>query len=50
MGSSLSPVVATFYMEHFKERELDLAHHKPLCWFRYVDETPSSSGHMDPTS
>jgi hypothetical protein len=39
MGSPLSPVIANFYMEDFKERPLDLAPHKPLCWFHYVDNT-----------
>jgi hypothetical protein len=38
MGSPLSPVIANFYMEDFEERALDLAHHKPICWFRYVDD------------
>jgi hypothetical protein len=28
-----------FYIEDFEERALDLAPHKPLCWFRYVDDT-----------
>jgi hypothetical protein len=27
------------YMEDFEERALNLAPHKPLCWFRYVDDT-----------
>jgi hypothetical protein len=26
-------------MENFEERALDLAPHKPLFWFRYVDDT-----------
>jgi hypothetical protein len=39
MGSPLSPVIANFYMENFEERALDLTPHKPLCWFRYVDNT-----------
>jgi retron-type reverse transcriptase len=34
IGSPLSPVIANFCMEDFKERALDLATHKPLCWFR----------------
>jgi retron-type reverse transcriptase len=39
MGSPLSPVIANFYIEDFEERALDSASHKPLCWFRYVDDT-----------
>jgi hypothetical protein len=39
MGSPLSPVITNFYMEDFEERALDLAPHKPLCWFRYGDNT-----------
>jgi hypothetical protein len=39
MGSPLSPVIADFYMEDFEQRALDLAPHKPFCWFRYVDDT-----------
>jgi hypothetical protein len=39
MGPPLSLVIATFYMEDFKERALDWAPNKPLCWFRYVDNT-----------
>jgi hypothetical protein len=31
MGSTVSPVIAKFYMEEFKERALDLAPHKHLC-------------------
>jgi hypothetical protein len=39
MGSPLSPAIANFYMEDFEKRTLDLAPHKPICWFRYVDDT-----------
>jgi hypothetical protein len=39
MGSPLSLVIAKFYMEDFKEKALDQAPHKPLCWFSYVDDT-----------
>jgi hypothetical protein len=37
MGSPLSPIITNSYMEDFEERALDLTTHKPLCWFRYVD-------------
>jgi hypothetical protein len=39
MGSSLSPVIANYFMEDFEKMALDRAAHKPLCWFRYVDDT-----------
>jgi hypothetical protein len=39
MGSPSSPVIADFFMEHFDETALEGATHKPLCWFRYVDDT-----------
>jgi hypothetical protein len=39
VGSLLSPVIAKFNMEHSEETILDRATHKPLCWFRYVDDT-----------
>jgi hypothetical protein len=39
MGSPLSPFIAKFYMEDFEERALYFALHKPLCWFRYVEDT-----------
>jgi hypothetical protein len=39
MGSPLSPVIAIFYMENFEKKALDLAAHKPVCWYRYVDDT-----------
>jgi hypothetical protein len=38
-GSPLSPVIADFFMEYFEETALERAIHKPLCWFRYVDDT-----------
>jgi hypothetical protein len=31
LGSSLSSVIANFYVEDFEERVLDLAPNKPLC-------------------
>jgi retron-type reverse transcriptase len=39
MGSLLSPVIANFIMDAFEEKALKQASHKPLCWFRYVDDT-----------
>jgi len=36
---SLFPVIANFFMEDNEERALAQAAHKPLCWFRYVDDT-----------
>jgi hypothetical protein len=34
VGSSVSPVIANFFMEYFEEMALDRAAHKPLCRFR----------------
>jgi hypothetical protein len=39
MGSLLSPVIANYFMEYFEEMALESATYKPLCWFRYVDDT-----------
>jgi hypothetical protein len=39
MGSPLFPVIADVFMENFEETALEGATHKPLCWFRYVDDT-----------
>jgi hypothetical protein len=39
MGSLLSPVIANYFMEYFEEMALEMATHKPLCWFRYIDDT-----------
>ena len=38
-GSPLSPVIANFFMEDFEKRAIEQASHKPMCWFRYVDDT-----------
>jgi hypothetical protein len=38
-GSSLSPVIANFYMEDFVKKTIEQAAHTPICWFRYVDDT-----------
>ena len=39
MGSPLSPVVANFFLEDFEKKAIEQATHKPVCWFRYVDDT-----------
>jgi hypothetical protein len=39
MGSPLSPVIAYFFMEGFEKKAIEQATHKPVCWFRYVDDT-----------
>ena len=39
LSLSLSPVIANFSMEDNEERALAQAAHKPLSWFRYVDDT-----------
>jgi hypothetical protein len=39
MGSSLSPVIANFYVEDFEKTTIEQATHKPACWYRYVDDT-----------
>jgi hypothetical protein len=39
MGSPLSPVIANFVMEDFEKKAVEQATHKPVCWFRYVDDT-----------
>jgi len=39
MGSPLSPVIASFYMEDFETKAIEKATHKSACWYRYVDDT-----------
>jgi hypothetical protein len=39
MGSPLSPVIANFFMEDPVKKAREQAIHKPVCWFRYVDDT-----------
>jgi len=39
MGSPLSPVIANFFMEDFEKKTIEQATHKPVYWFRYVDDT-----------
>jgi hypothetical protein len=36
-GSPISPVIADFMMEEFKEAALDQATHKPHGWFYYMN-------------
>jgi hypothetical protein len=38
IGSPLSPVIANFFMEDFEMKAIEQAAHKPVCWFRYVDD------------
>jgi hypothetical protein len=38
-GSPLSPVIANFFLEDFEKQATEQATHKPVCWFRYVDDT-----------
>jgi hypothetical protein len=39
MDSPLSPVIANFFMEDFEKKTIEQATHKPVCWYRYVDDT-----------
>jgi len=39
MGSAPSPAIANFFMEDFEKKAIEQATHKPVCWFRYVDDT-----------
>ena len=39
IGSPLSPVIANFFVEHFEKKTIEQATHKPVCWFRYVNDT-----------
>jgi hypothetical protein len=39
MDSPISPVIANFFMEDFENKAIEQVIHKPVCWFRYVDDT-----------
>jgi hypothetical protein len=39
MGSPFSPVIVNFFMEDFENKAIEQAAHKPVYWFRYVDDT-----------
>jgi len=38
MGSSISPVIANIFMEHFEKEALQKAPKKPEVWFCYVND------------
>jgi hypothetical protein len=38
MGSSLSPIVSSIYLEHFEKTSLESAQHKPSLWLQYNDD------------
>jgi hypothetical protein len=44
-------MIASFFMEDFEEAALKRATIKPLCWFRYMDDTlmilPSGQEKLD---
>ena len=39
MGSSVSPIVANLYMEHFEREALCSASNPLRYWYRFVDDT-----------
>jgi hypothetical protein len=39
MGSPPSTVIANLFVEDFEEEAIEQASHKPICRFRYVDDT-----------
>ena len=42
MGSRPSAVIANFFMEDFEEKTLAHLTYKPVCWFRFVNDSLSS--------
>jgi len=39
MAPELSPIISKFFMEDFENKAIEQATHKPVCWFRYIDDT-----------
>ena len=39
MGSPVSPIVTSLYMEHFERKAPQNCHYPPRLWPRYVDDT-----------
>jgi hypothetical protein len=39
MSLPLAPVIANYYMEHFKQPAISTVSRKPTHWYRYVDDT-----------
>jgi hypothetical protein len=39
MGSQISPAIASFFMVDFENKAIEQATHKPVYWFRCVDDT-----------
>ena len=39
MGSTVGPIVANLYMEHFEGEVLRFASYLPRYWYRFVDDT-----------
>jgi len=39
MGSPLTPMIANYYMKHFKQQAISLVPRRPTHWYIYVDDT-----------